>query len=269
MPGEQSWPTQPFPTNPPPHHAHVRRRRHQPVSPGGGSRALTTRLLAAKNHGLFTPLNHEDTVSVPTSNGGTLFGGAGAEPAHRRRLRRRARQPGHSAPAAPGRGLVAARRPVDRARSCISRTARCATASTGRGRTVCRARLRDRRSGEQHRRRCAALRRGGDSRGSRHRQGPHAVVPASQRGGRRQPGGFVGRRRRGRGGFRGAAAAVGSGAPPELIAGSGSAWTRPDAAGGTRTWRRAVSRRRPHYTRTRSTSTTPSATASSRRSRRS
>src|SRR4029450_12156257 len=42
---------------------------------------FTTRLRAAKNLGLFTPINYDDTVHVPTSNGGVLFGGMASEPA--------------------------------------------------------------------------------------------------------------------------------------------------------------------------------------------
>ena len=44
-------------------------------------RGSPTRLRAAKNLGLFTPINYADTVHVPTSNGGVLFGGMASEPA--------------------------------------------------------------------------------------------------------------------------------------------------------------------------------------------
>ena len=82
MPGEQSWPTQPYPTNPPPH-------GRQSFGPDDISPYLSTdeaarfrtRLLAAKNLGLFTPINYSDTVHIPTSNGGVLFGGMASEPA--------------------------------------------------------------------------------------------------------------------------------------------------------------------------------------------
>jgi quinoprotein glucose dehydrogenase len=81
MPGEQSWPTQPYPTNPPPH-------GRQSFGPDDISPYLSTdeaarfrtRLLAAKNLGLFTPINYSDTVHIPTSNGGVLFGGMASEP---------------------------------------------------------------------------------------------------------------------------------------------------------------------------------------------
>ena len=38
------------------------------------------RLLAADNKGIFTPISLKDTVHVPTSNGGVLFGGTAARP---------------------------------------------------------------------------------------------------------------------------------------------------------------------------------------------
>ena len=82
MPGEQSWPTQPYPTNPPPHG----RQSFGPddISPylsADEAARFRTRLLAAKNLGLFTPINYSDTVHIPTSNGGVLFGGMASEPA--------------------------------------------------------------------------------------------------------------------------------------------------------------------------------------------
>ena len=81
MEGEQSWPTQPYPTNPPPH---ARQSFGvNDVSPYLSAEEATrfkTRLLSAKNLGLFTPINYSDTVHIPTSNGGVLFGGMASEP---------------------------------------------------------------------------------------------------------------------------------------------------------------------------------------------
>jgi quinoprotein glucose dehydrogenase len=81
MPGEQSWPTQPHPTNPPPHgRTSFRVDDISPyLSPDEAAR-FGSRLLAAKNLGLFTPINYADTVHIPTSNGGVLFGGMASEP---------------------------------------------------------------------------------------------------------------------------------------------------------------------------------------------
>lgn len=82
MPGEHSWPTQPYPTNPPPH---TRQSFGvddiSPYLPADEASRFTTRLRAAKNLGLFNPINYSDTVHVPTSNGGVLFGGMASEPA--------------------------------------------------------------------------------------------------------------------------------------------------------------------------------------------
>ena len=81
MPGEQSWPTQPYPTNPP---AHARQSfGPDDVSPylaPDEAARFKTRLMGAKNLGLFTPISYEDTVHIPTSNGGVLFGGMASEP---------------------------------------------------------------------------------------------------------------------------------------------------------------------------------------------
>jgi len=81
MPGEQSWPTQPYPTNPPP----FARQSFgvddvSPYLPADEAEALKARLRAATNLGLFTPISYRDTVHVPTSNGGVLFGGLASEP---------------------------------------------------------------------------------------------------------------------------------------------------------------------------------------------
>jgi quinoprotein glucose dehydrogenase len=81
MPGEESWPTQPYPTNPPPHSKQS--FTVDDVSPYLSSDEAETfkkRLAAATNKGLFTPISLNDTVHVPTSNGGVLFGGAASEP---------------------------------------------------------------------------------------------------------------------------------------------------------------------------------------------
>ena len=82
MPGEQSWPTQPFPTNPPPHaRQSFGIADISPYLPDEEATRFTARLLAAKNLGLFTPITYSDTVHVPASNGGVLFGGMASEPA--------------------------------------------------------------------------------------------------------------------------------------------------------------------------------------------
>ena len=81
MPGEQSWPTQPVPTKPEPYIKHT--FGVDDISPylsPEEAEAFKKRLLAATNKGVFTPISYSDTVHIPTSNGGTLFGGTAAEP---------------------------------------------------------------------------------------------------------------------------------------------------------------------------------------------
>ena len=81
MPGEQSWPTQPYPTNPPPHgRQSFGVEDISPYLPADEAARLRTRLQGAKNLGLFTPINYSDTMHIPTSNGGVLFGGMASEP---------------------------------------------------------------------------------------------------------------------------------------------------------------------------------------------
>jgi quinoprotein glucose dehydrogenase len=81
MPGEVSWPTQPFPTNLPPYSRQS--FTVDDVSPylsPDEAETFKKRLAAATNKGLFTPISFNDTMHIPTSNGGVLFGGAASEP---------------------------------------------------------------------------------------------------------------------------------------------------------------------------------------------
>ena len=81
MEGDQVWPTQPVPTVVPPYIKHTFTADDiSPHLPEAEAAALRARLAAADNRGIFTPITTRDTVSVPASNGGTLFGGAAAEP---------------------------------------------------------------------------------------------------------------------------------------------------------------------------------------------
>src|SRR5688572_23061176 len=81
MPGEQTWPTQPYPTNPPPFAKQSFGVDDiNPYLPSADYDAFKRRVLAANNKGLFTPINYTDTVHIPGSNGGALYGGTAAEP---------------------------------------------------------------------------------------------------------------------------------------------------------------------------------------------
>ena len=66
MPGEQSWPTQPYPTNPPPHGRQT--FGVDDISPyltAAEADAVRKRLLGARNQGLFTPISYADTMHMP------------------------------------------------------------------------------------------------------------------------------------------------------------------------------------------------------------
>ena len=81
MPGEQTWPTQPYPTNPPPFAKQTFTVDDiNPYLDPADYERFKKRVLAANNKGLFTPINFTDTVHIPGSNGGALFGGTAAEP---------------------------------------------------------------------------------------------------------------------------------------------------------------------------------------------
>jgi quinoprotein glucose dehydrogenase len=84
MPGEQSWPTQPFPTNPPPFSKQS--FTVDDANPFGivtpeAREQFKQRLVKARNQGVFTPIDFVDTLHIPGSNGGALFGYTAAEPA--------------------------------------------------------------------------------------------------------------------------------------------------------------------------------------------
>jgi quinoprotein glucose dehydrogenase len=81
MPNEQTWPTQPFPTKPPP----FARQKFtaDDLSPflSAEERAkFRDQILSARNEGLFTPPGLRDTVQMPGNNGGANWGGAAIDP---------------------------------------------------------------------------------------------------------------------------------------------------------------------------------------------
>jgi quinoprotein glucose dehydrogenase len=82
MPGEETWPTQPFPVKPPP----FARQKFtaDDLSPflNAADRAnFRDDILSAKNDGLFTPPGTRNTVQMPGNNGGAKWGGAAADSA--------------------------------------------------------------------------------------------------------------------------------------------------------------------------------------------
>jgi quinoprotein glucose dehydrogenase len=83
MPGEITWPTQPFPSQPPP----FARQRFtakdlNPFMEPEEREQLRKQIEGARNQGLFTPPGLTDTVEMPGNNGGANFQGAAADPEH-------------------------------------------------------------------------------------------------------------------------------------------------------------------------------------------
>jgi quinoprotein glucose dehydrogenase len=83
MPGEETWPTQPFVTKPPPFSkqsfSEADINPHAIVTPEARE-AFKKRFANTKNMGLFTPISTTDTLHIPGSNGGALFGYTASEP---------------------------------------------------------------------------------------------------------------------------------------------------------------------------------------------
>ena len=81
MPGEETWPTQPFPVKPPP----FARQKFTVddlspfLSPEDRAR-FRDEILSARNEGLFTPPEQRGTVEMPGNNGGANWSGAAVDP---------------------------------------------------------------------------------------------------------------------------------------------------------------------------------------------
>jgi quinoprotein glucose dehydrogenase len=82
VPGEETWPTQPFPLKPP---AFARQKftaddLNPYLSPDDRAR-FRDEILSARNEGLFTPPGLRSTIEMPGNNGGGNWGGAAVDPA--------------------------------------------------------------------------------------------------------------------------------------------------------------------------------------------
>jgi len=82
VPGEQAWPTQPFPTKP---QAFVRQSFSvDDVNPWLATpeqyEAMKERVRNARNEGMFTPPGFTDTISMPGNQGGSNWGTTAADP---------------------------------------------------------------------------------------------------------------------------------------------------------------------------------------------
>jgi quinoprotein glucose dehydrogenase len=82
MPGEEAWPTQPFPTAPPPF-------ARQTISPADVNPYILNdeeqsqwreRIAKMRNEGLFTPPGLTETISLPGARGGSNWGSGAANP---------------------------------------------------------------------------------------------------------------------------------------------------------------------------------------------
>jgi quinoprotein glucose dehydrogenase len=81
VPGEESWPTQPFPTRPLP----FSRQKFtadeiNPYILEEERASFKDRVLSARNEGLYTPPSLRGTIEMPGHNGGANWGGAAVDP---------------------------------------------------------------------------------------------------------------------------------------------------------------------------------------------
>jgi quinoprotein glucose dehydrogenase len=83
MPGEDTWPTQPFPTYPPPFARQTFTEKDlSPFIEDPAERAhFLNEIRSARNEGMFTPPNTKGTIQMPGNNGGSNFSGAAIDPA--------------------------------------------------------------------------------------------------------------------------------------------------------------------------------------------
>ncbi len=83
MPGEETWPTQPFPLKPPPFARQTFTEKDlSPFIDDPAERAsLRDEIQNARNEGMFTPPGLRNTIQMPGNNGGANHGGGAVDPA--------------------------------------------------------------------------------------------------------------------------------------------------------------------------------------------
>jgi quinoprotein glucose dehydrogenase len=82
MPGEESWPTQPFPTKPPPFsRLRFTEKDINPYLDEAEQERLRAFMRNARNEGLFTPPGFKDLIQSPGQLGGSNWGGTAGDPA--------------------------------------------------------------------------------------------------------------------------------------------------------------------------------------------
>ena len=83
MSGEETWPTQPYPSKPAPFSRQAFTSKDlSPYLTAEEHDRLVKQIDAARNNGLFTPPSTQDTIEMPGNNGGANFGGAASDPEH-------------------------------------------------------------------------------------------------------------------------------------------------------------------------------------------
>jgi len=81
MPGEHSWPTQPFPTKPPPFsRLHFTEKDINPYVDAAEQERLRAFLRNGRNEGFFTPPGFKDLIQAPGQLGGSNWGGTAGDP---------------------------------------------------------------------------------------------------------------------------------------------------------------------------------------------
>jgi len=81
VPGEASWPTQPFPTKPAPFSRQSFTEKDvNPFLPPAALEAMKQKVRAARNEGLYTPPSLRGTISMPGHNGGANWGSGAVDP---------------------------------------------------------------------------------------------------------------------------------------------------------------------------------------------
>src|SRR5919201_2920633 len=82
VPGEQAWPTQPFPIRPPPFARQTfgLDDLNSWLLTAAERTALRERVANARNEGIFTPPALKDTIEMPGNQGGSNWGTTAADP---------------------------------------------------------------------------------------------------------------------------------------------------------------------------------------------
>ena len=84
-PGEQAWPTQPFPTKPPPFaRQSFSVDEINPFRSAENQAELRANFEIWRNEGLYTPPSLQGSISMPGHNGGTNWGGSAVDPVNGR-----------------------------------------------------------------------------------------------------------------------------------------------------------------------------------------